>query len=402
VGPVHIGTLHSDIVRGKEVFSFAGSAEWLEHREFHVLDPDLGPFAGRQYLRDGKPNFGLFLDSAPDRWGRMLIKRREALLARREERSPKTLYETDYLLNLYDGSRMGALRLKLDPDGDFLDDNADLAVPPWDSIRELEHASRELERDDIGDDEYGKWLTMLVRPGSSLGGARPKASIADQDGRLWIAKFPSGHDAKDVGAWEQVANELAAGCGIAVPQTAARRFTGRQHTFLSERFDRTAAGKRLHFASAMTLLGRQDGADSSEGASYLDMAGIIIRHGADVDGNLEELWRRMAFNIAVSNCDDHLRNHGFILTSSGWVLSPAYDMNPDENGAGLKLNISEDDNSLDFGLALGVVSYFRLSDNKAKSILNDIRRSVSNWRAVADTYGIPRSEQDMAAPAFRA
>ncbi|GHU97492.1 toxin HipA [Spirochaetia bacterium] len=398
--PVHIGVLHGDIIRGKEVFSFTGSTEWLEHREFHILDPDLGPFAGRQYLRDGKPNFGLFLDSAPDRWGRMLIKRREAVLARQEARPPKTLYETDYLLNLYDGSRMGALRLKLDPDGDFLDNNADLAVPPWDSIRDLEHASRELERDDTDDAEYSKWLNMLVRPGSSLGGARPKATVTDRDGHLWIAKFPSGHDSKDVGAWEQVVNELAADCGITVPRSAARCFTGRQHTFLSERFDRIA-DKRLHFASAMTLLGKQDGADAFEGTGYLDMAEILIRHGADVDRNLEELWRRMAFNIAVSNCDDHLRNHGFILTPSGWIVSPAYDMNPDENGTGLKLNISEGDNSLDFDLALSVIAYFRLSVGKAKSILTAIKDSVSNWRAVADRYDIPRQQQDMVAPAFR-
>ncbi|AEF84650.1 HipA domain protein [Treponema primitia ZAS-2] len=402
-GPIQIGILHSDIVRGKEVFSFAGGDEWLLHREFQVLDPALGPFLGRQYPREGRPNFGLFMDSAPDRWGRMLIKRRESMAARLEGRAPRTLHETDFLLGVYDGSRMGALRLKLDRDGDFLDKHREAAIPPWASLRNLEYASLNLEREDSADEkDYMQWLNLLFKPGSSLGGARPKATAADRKGHLWIAKFPSVNDTKDTGAWERVVNELAADCGITVPESKAQRFSNRHHTFLAKRFDRSAEGKRLHFASAMTLLDRQDGDDHSAGASYLDIAGVIIRSGADINRNLEELWRRMVFNIAVSNCDDHLRNHGFLLSPAGWVLSPAYDMNPDENGTGLTLNITETDNALDFDLPMEVISYFRLREEKALAILAEVRHSVSNWRTLADKYGISKMQQDMTEAAFRA
>jgi serine/threonine-protein kinase HipA len=401
-GPCFIGILHSDIIRGKEVFSFTGGDEWLPHREFHNLDPELGPFLGRQYIRDDKPNFGLFLDSAPDRWGRMLIKRREALAARQEGRVSRTLYETDFLLGVFDGSRMGALRLKLGPEGDFLNNSRETAIPPWAAIQDLEYASMMLEKEDSTNEaDYAKWLNMLVRPGSSLGGARPKANIADREGRLWIAKFPSANDSKDTGAWEKALNELAADCGIRTPESIARCFSGKHHTFLAKRFDRTAEGKRIHFASAMTLLGRHDGDDYSSGVSYLDMAALIIRLCAETDRNLEELWRRMVFNIAVSNCDDHLRNHGFLLSPTGWILSPAFDMNPDENGTGLKLNITESDNSLDFDLALSVIPYFRLSSEHAESILSVIKRSVSKWRTAADHYGISKRQQDEMEPAFR-
>lgn len=399
--PALIGVLHSDYIRGKEIFSFSYEKEWLQRGEFRVLDPDLGQFGGPQYIRDEKPNFGVFLDSSPDRWGRLLMKRREAILARGEDRKPRVLTETDYLLGVYDGSRMGALRFKLDRSGNFLDDNRELATPPWANIRDLEYASLRLEEDDsIDDPEYRKWLNMLVAPGSSLGGARPKANVVDTRNNLWIAKFPSGNDSKDMGAWERVVNILAAQCGIDVPETLAERYSSKQHTFLSKRFDRTEDGRRIHFASAMTMLGQSDGADHTTGASYLDIVDFLIRHGANVDHDLEQLWRRIVFNIAVSNCDDHLRNHGFLLTETGWVLSPAYDINPDENGTGLKLNISEDDNSLDFDLALSVAPFFRVSGAKSESILNEIAASVANWKKVASDCGISRSEQELVAHAF--
>ena len=399
--PLLMGILHSDVIRGKEIFSFDTDRKWLEDGLFRMLDPDLGQFTGAQYLRDEKSNFGLFLDSSPDRWGRMLMRRREAILARGEGRKARTLYETDYLLGVYDGNRMGALRFKLSPDGDFMDNNKDLATPPWASIRDLEYASLQLERDDIVDDpEYTKWLGMLIAPGSSLGGARPKANILDEQGNLWIAKFPSGNDSKDMGAWEMVVNELAREAGINVAKGRAQRFSSKQHTFLSKRFDRTPTGERIHFASAMTLLGHTDGDDYSTGVSYLDLVEFIIANGANVDANLEELWRRIAFNIAVSNCDDHLRNHGFILTDRGWILSPAYDVNPDEHGTGLKLNLSEDDNSLDFDLAMSVSPYFRLSESRATEILQSIKQPVSNWNKIAVKYNISRSEQELVAPAF--
>lgn len=400
--PILMGVLHADIVRGKEVFSFDTDEEWLQHGQFRILDPDLGKFSGPQYLRDEKPNFGLFLDSSPDRWGRMLMRRREAILARQEGRKPRTLYETDYLLGVYDPNRMGALRFKLNPKGEFMDWNKSLSTPPWASIRDLEYASIQLERDDISDDpEYAKWLGMLIAPGSSLGGARPKANILDESGRLWIAKFPSSNDAADVGAWEAVACELARMSGIQVAESKAQRFSGKQHTFLTRRFDRTNTGKRIHFSSAMTMLGLTDGADAAEGVSYLSLVEFLMTNGSEVGRNLEELWRRIVFNISISNCDDHLRNHGFILTQHGWMLSPAYDMNPDPLGTGLKLNISEDDNSLDFDLAMSVAPYFRLSDKKAVEIIDKVRKSVADWRKVATSYGIPRADQEQMEIAFR-
>jgi len=398
--PILMGVLNSKVVRGKEVFSFDSDRAWLKHNQCRMLDPDLGQFAGAQYLRDEKVNFGLFLDSAPDRWGRMLMKKREAILARAQGRKPEPLFEADYLLGVYDGNRMGALRFKTNPDGAYMDDNKDLATPPWASIRDLEYASLQLEREDMDASEYAKWIGMLIAPGSSLGGARPKANVVDKNGHLWIAKFPSRNDTKDMGAWEMVTSELAKNCGIEVAESKAQRFLGTQHTFLSKRFDRSHTGARIHFASAMTMLGMTDGADHTTGAGYLSLAAFIMAHGADVGKNLKELWRRIVFNIAVSNCDDHLRNHGFLLTKRGWALSPAYDVNPDEYGSGLKLNISEDDNSLDFDLAMSVAPYFRLSKEEAYSILLHVTTSVSQWRKVALQYGISKYEQELMESAF--
>lgn len=391
----------NEVLRGKEVFSFENNTDWLTYKQFRVLDPDLAQFSGKQYLPADKSNFGMFLDSSPDRWGRMLMRRREAINARLENRPSRTLTEADYLLGIYDGNRMGALRFKLSPDDEFMDNNKAMATPPWTSIRDLEYASLQLEKENLKDDaEYAKWLNMLIAPGSSLGGARPKANILDNNGALWIAKFPSGHDTKDMGAWEAVTAEMARKCGIEMAESRAQKFSNRQHTFLTKRFDRIN-GKRIHFASAMTLLGYTDGTNSAEGVSYLELAEWIGRNCNNVSQNLEQLWRRIVFNIAVSNCDDHLRNHGFLLTPKGWTLSPAYDINPDEHGMGLKLNISEDDNSLDFELALSVAAYFGLDNATSDEIINQTKKVVSNWQQLATQYGISRSEQEDNAGAFR-
>lgn len=399
--PIQMGVLHSEVLRGKEVFSFENNTDWLTYKQFRALDPDLAQFSGKQYLPADKSNFGMFLDSSPDRWGRMLMRRREAINARLENRPSRTLTEADYLLGVYDGNRMGALRFKLSPDDEFMDNNKAMATPPWTSIRDLEYASLQLEKENLKDDaEYAKWLNMLIAPGSSLGGARPKANILDNNGALWIAKFPSGHDTKDMGAWEAVTAEMARKCGIEMAESRAQKFSNRQHTFLTKRFDRIN-GKRIHFASAMTLLGYTDGTNSAEGVSYLELAEWIGRNCNNVSQNLEQLWRRIVFNIAVSNCDDHLRNHGFLLTPKGWTLSPAYDINPDEHGMGLKLNISEDDNSLDFELALSVAAYFGLDNATSDEIINQTKKVVSNWQQLATQYGISRSEQEDNAGAFR-
>jgi serine/threonine-protein kinase HipA len=400
--PLLMGLLHSDRLKGKEIFSFKYFDDWLQNGPAQLLDPDLRLYTGLHYLREEQDNFGIFLDSSPDRWGRILMRRREAALARAEKREELKLFETDYLLGVYDGHRMGALRFKLEENGPFLNDNRILASPPWTSLRELEQISLRLEDDDVIEDpEYLKWLNMLIAPGTSLGGARPKVSIADKAGELWIAKFPGKNDRGDIGAWEIVAYELALLAGITMAESRVQKFSSDHHTFLTKRFDRTENGERIHFASAMTMLGYRDGQDHEDGASYLEIVEFIINNGADVNKDLEQLWRRIVFNICIKNTDDHLRNHGFLLTSEGWVLSPAYDINPMETGTGLKLNISDEDNSLDLNLAMEVSEYFRLSEQRGVEIIKDVIKAVSIWRNIADKYGISRVEQDLKALAFK-
>lgn len=400
--PLLMGILHTDRLKGKEVFSFEYIDEWLKNGPAQLLDPSLQLYTGLHYLNDVQDNFGIFLDSSPDRWGRILMRRREAALARNENREEKKLFETDYLLGVYDGHRMGALRFKLEDDGPFLNDNKNMASPPWTSLRELEQISLRLEDDDVIDDpEYLKWLSMLIAPGASLGGARPKASIVDNDGNLWIAKFPSRNDQGDIGGWEIVTYELAILAGINMAESKAQKFSSDYYTFLTKRFDRGNNGQRIHFASAMTILGYIDGQDHADGASYLELVDFIQKNGANVDQDLEQLWRRIVFSICVTNTDDHLRNHGFLLTNDGWVLSPAYDINPVENGSGLKLNISDEDNSLDLNLAMEVSEFFRLSEKRATEIIDEVLNAVANWREVAIKYKISRVEQELKALAFK-
>lgn len=395
--PTGIGLLSVTHTRGHGVFTFSYDKQWIRANKAQNLDPDLQLYDGPQFLAGSKPNFGLFLDSSPDRWGRVLMDRRETILARKENRKPKPLYEEDYLLDVYDAHRMGALRFKLEQEGPFLNDNKGLAAPPWTSLRELEFASLRLEGDTLKDDESLKWINMLIAPGASLGGARPKAGVIDENGHLWIAKFPSVKDRTDIGAWEMVVNELAEKSGINMAKGMAKVYNGEQHTFLSRRFDRTESGERIHFASAMTLLGQSDGAT---GASYLQLAEFILRNSAAPNANLEELWRRIVFYIAVKNTDDHLRNHGFLLTPDGWTLSPAYDVNPVYFGTGLTLNISETDNALDWDLARSVAKYFRIKDAQATEIIARTRTTVSQWPKTASKYKIKRSEQELMAQAF--
>jgi serine/threonine-protein kinase HipA len=395
--PRKMGTLSVVHTKGREVFTFSYHKSWLDGGLAQNIDPDLQFFSGPQYLSVGKQNFGIFLDSSPDRWGRVLMDRREAILARSESRKPKTLFEEDYLLGVFDTHRMGALRFKLIEDGNFLSENSLFATPPWTSLRALEQASLQLEKDDLKDEEAIKWINMLIAPGSSLGGARPKASVTDTHGHLWIAKFPSVRDRTDVGGWEMVANKLSEQSGIVTAPGIVRKFHSKQHTFLTKRFDRTVDKARLHFASAMTLLGKVDGA---EGASYLDIAEFIMQNGERVKEDLAQLWRRIVFNIAIKNTDDHLRNHGFILSQQGWILSPAFDVNPVYHGKGLTLNISETDNSLDLELARSVAENFRVDNTQAVKIIQEVQQAVKGWRKIAAKYRISKQEQDMMASAF--
>lgn len=296
---------------------------------------------------------------------------------------------------------MGGLRFKTERDGAFINDQVKMATPPWTSIRELEFASMQLEREDAPEDpDYAQWLRMLTDPGSSLGGARPKASVLDKKGNLWIAKFPSRHDDLNVGAWEMVLHHLAKASGIVVPEAKAQKFSGRHHCFLSRRFDRDKA-ERIHFASMITLLGLQDGSDYHDGVSYLDMVAFLIQQGAAVTEDLEQLWRRVLFNILVSNTDDHLRNHGCVLAEDGWRLSPAYDMNPNATGHGLTLNITEQSNELDVSLALQTARYYQLSVKDAEKILRSMQQVVSGWQLVAKKLGISNVEIESMKRAFR-
>lgn len=397
--PIRIGILNAAQIKGKEVFSFEYDHDWLQSGS-QTLDPDLHLYSGLQYLNEGKSNFGIFLDSSPDRWGRVLMDRREALLARQKARKAKTFFETDYLLGVYDGHRMGALRFKENEEGQFLNNDTMMAAPPWTSIRELEQASMLLEEDEGTHAEQLKWLNLLMAPGSSLGGARPKASVLDEKGNLWIAKFPSKNDDRDSGAWEMVVNELATKAGLDVAKSMTGTFYSKQHTFLTRRFDRKG-NKRIHFVSAMTLLGYSDGDNHQSGVSYLDLVEFIIRHGARVNEDLEELWKRIVFYICVSNTDDHLRNHGFLLTDTGWKLSPAYDINPVEKASGLSLNISEKENALDLDLALEVAPYFRVTPKKASDIISAIKKTTAQWNKHATNIGISKREQERMAKAFR-
>lgn len=400
--PVFMGELYSELLRGKEIFSFEYERDWLNSTHAQLLDPELRLYKGLQYLKDDKTNFGLFLDSSPDRWGRVLMKRREAALARKEQRDQKTLFETDYLLGVYDEHRMGALRFKTDKAGPFLNDDQEMVTPPFTSIRELAAISLKVEDDEFADDpEILKWLALLIAPGSSLGGARPKASVVDQKGNLWIAKFPSKNDAGDTGGWELVAYYLALKAGLKMAESKAEKFNSKNHTFLTKRFDRVKGGKRIHFASAMTMLGHTDGYNSTDGASYLEIVEFLESNGAKVKEDLQELWRRIVFSICISNTDDHLRNHGFLLTSKGWELSPAYDINPNEDGFGLSLNINETDNALNLDLAMEVHEYFRFSKSEATKTIKEIKSAVKNWREIARKCGVSNAEQELNAGAFK-
>ena len=395
--PTLIGKLYVDMIRGTETYSFEYSNEWLKNPMAVSLDPDLFLYRGRQYPVN-KEKFGLFSDSSPDRWGRLLMMRRERYLANQEDRKPRTLTESDYLLGVYDETRMGGLRFSLEEGGVFLSDDQSTPTPPWTTLRTLEEASREFEKEENG--ITNKWLEQLIKPGSSLGGARPKANILDPNGELWIAKFPSKHDEGNVGAWEKVAHDLADLCGLSVPDAKLERFSSFGSTFLVKRFDRKGT-RRIHFSSALTMLGKQDGAGAKDGSSYLDMVSFIKSNGASPKEDLIELWKRVVFNMAVSNTDDHMRNHGFLLSSNGWRLSPLYDVNPVETGDELSLNVSENDNRISLELAIETAHYYGIKKEDAERMVSEITITVrDNWERIAKQCGLTRAEIENKKPAF--
>ncbi len=396
--PLEMGILSAHFGKGKKAFSFQYNKDWIKSKHQVLIDPDIQFFSGPQFPNN-KENFGVFLDSMPDTWGKTLMKRRAAQEALAKGEKAPNLYEIDYLLGVYDKTRMGALRFKTDPNGPFLDHNENNPTPPWTSAGELQEAVAQFENDN-DNETVKKWLNVLIAPGSSLGGARPKANILDHENNLWIAKFPSKSDTTDKAAWELLAYQLAIAAGIKMAPSKIEKITGKYHTFFTKRFDREKE-ERIHFASAMTLLGKTEESIRDNPGSYLEIAEFIQTFGANIEENLQQLWRRIVFNIAISNTDDHLRNHGFLLTNEGWVLSPAYDINPSIEKDGLALNIDMENNALDIDLAKIVGPYFRLTESQMQQIIQEIAEAVSIWKTVASKLEISKNEQALMAAAFR-
>ena len=393
--PMVVGTLFRVVAHGREVFSFRYDSDWRRSKSAVGLDPQLVLGDGEFYPEKAAVPFRVFLDSAPDRWGRVLMDRREEFRARAAGRSTRTLTELDYLLGVHDMCRLGALRFRREASAPFLDNDAEFAAPPITSLRELEAAARALEDPKASENaNYAKWLKLLLEPGSSLGGARPKSVFADVDGSFWIAKFPSRNDRRDVGAWEFLVHTLADRAGLDVP--AAKLFPGADYrTFACQRFDRIGSRRRF-FVSAMTLLGRNDG----DAASYLDIAELISVNVGPTASDLRELWTRLVFNILVGNRDDHLRNHGFIMVGNVWRLAPAYDVNPNIEKSQHALRIDDRSAVGSVDLALETAALYGLKAPAARSIVDQVSGVVAGWRQVAEDLKISRPEIEMMAPAF--
>jgi serine/threonine-protein kinase HipA len=391
-----IGALSHD--RGTVWFAY--DQEWLTSPTAFQIDPRLQLTSGSAYAHPDAGSFGIFLDSAPDRWGQTLMNRRELLAAKDEGRRPRTLRLWDYLTGVQDQTRQGALRFKL-PDTDRFIADDPLTVPPVTALSALSDIATELSRTDHEDfTALKQWLSVLVAPGSSLGGARPKANVIDDAGSLWVAKFPAHQDRRDVGAWEYVTWTLARQAGITVPPAAIDRVgSSTYHTFRVRRFDRLGPARRF-YASALTLLDRSPGDE----ASYLELAEFISNRGdpAGLEEDLRELYRRVAFNVAVGNRDDHLRNHGFILGEGGWHLAPAFDVNPDPDKAVHVLAIDDADTRPDIATVRATAPYYRLSPAAADTIIAEVTAAVRPWRATARRLRLSPAEILQTALAFPA
>jgi len=396
LGPAcRVGRLSHD--RGQIRFHYERA--WLADARAFALDPDLSLDDAPFFPKPELGNFGIFLDSSPDRWGQTLMKRREALQAQDEARTPRALHAWDYLLGVQDLTRQGALRFRLTGTDTFLADEA-LAAPPVTSLRELQAVAYELSgrrQDDL--DALRKWLAVLVAPGASLGGARPKANFTAADGSLWIAKFPARDDDRDIGAWEYLVHGMAQRAGVDVPPAQALRLNNEFHTFCVRRFDRTGTARRF-YASAMTLLRKE----RSEGSSYLELAQFLRTQGdgAHASADLAQLFRRVAFNVAVGNRDDHLRNHGFVLGEQGWRLAPAFDLNPDADKADHVLDIDDIDNRPDLTTVLATAPFYGLDARQARDIVEAVASVVDDWPAQARRAGIAAADIAQAAAAFSA
>lgn len=397
--PLLIGELSYDSVRGSETYGFSYDKEWLAKHGDLFLSEDLQNYSGIQYTRPERDIFACFSDALPDRWGQTLLNRREQVAATDEKRAVRRLTSFDYLMGIDDASRMGGFRFAETPGGKFINSDESLRVPPLASVRDLMHAAHEIE---ASEEKHllpsKKWLVQLLHPGTSLGGARPKASVIDEDGSLTVAKFPSRKDDYDVALWEHFCHIMGQKAGLNVAETRTIN-GGDYHILLSKRFDRNRYGKRIHFASALTLLGLTDGDNASTGYGYTDIVDFIIQHGCNVEQNLEELYRRVALYIIVGNSDDHFRNHGFLLTRKGWELSPAFDINPTlANNQSLLINRSTSESNLD--ILLKSAADYMLPEDKAHQIVKEVKTAMKSWRTEARRLGLPQRDIDMFGPRF--
>lgn len=399
--PELVGELCYEKLRGSESYAFRFDDNWLKFHAGIKLSEDINNYPGLQYTQPGNDIFGCFSDALPDRWGRTLLKRREQIQASEEKRAVRNLSSFDYLMGIDDFSRMGGFRLKRELDGDFINVSPSLKIPPLTELRQLVLASQEVEKSEENDVlPEKKWIAQLILPGTSLGGARPKAGVLDDSGNLCIAKFPSRKDDYDTGLWEHFSHLLARKAGIYAAQTKVLGGLGKYHTLLSKRFDRTDEGKRIHFASSMSLIGLRDGDNAQGGYGYLNIVDFILQSCCDVEKNLQELYRRVAFNICIGNSDDHFRNHGFLLTPRGWTLSPAYDMNPTLNEY-QSLLINESSNKADIRTLLESCESYMIKKEVAKNIIRQVQAAVAGWENLAVLLQIPAREVTMFKDRFK-
>ena len=399
--PLLVGELGYESHRGSDSYSFKYDNGWLRQYGSLFLSADINNYPGWQFTRPDKDIFGCFSDVLPDRWGRLLLNRREQILATEEKRPVRKLSSFDFLMGIDDYSRMGGFRFRENQDGAFMNREESLRIPPLTDIRVLVAASMEIEKSEEQNLlPEKKWLLQLVRPGTSLGGARPKAGVMDDNGSLCVAKFPSRNDDYDVALWEHLSHLLAKEAGVAAAETSVIETGEKYHALLSKRFDRTTDGRRKHFASAMTLLGLTDGCDAKTGNGYLDMVDFILQNCCDVEVNLRQLYRRVAFNIAIGNSDDHFRNHGFLLTPRGWTLSPAYDMNPTLNEYQALL-INSSTNRADLQVLLDSSEEYMIGRDEAVRIVAEVKAGVKHWKSFATRLGMAKREMDVFEQVFQ-
>lgn len=395
-----IGELGYDSIRGSDSYNFKFSETWIKNHATINLSEDLNNYLGIQYTQPNKDIFSCFSDALPDRWGKTLLLRREQINAKEEKRPVKRLSSFDFLIGIDDFSRMGGFRFKESKEGLFINSDNSLRIPPITAINELITASKEIEKsEEINILPEKRWIAQLIQPGSSLGGARPKSNVIDSDNKIYIAKFPSLKDEYNVGLWEHFAHLLAKNAGINVANTKVLPIKNNHHTLLSQRFDRTEDNKRIHFASAMTLLGLNDGDNATNGKGYIDIVDFILQGCCNVEANLEELFRRVTFNICIANSDDHFRNHGFLLTAKGWTLSPAYDINPTTN-THQSLLINNSTNVSNLSILFNSCQEYMINKRKAENIINQVVSAFKNWQNLANKLNVAKREIQLFEPIF--